>query len=154
MFFSLFYSSLTCKLWILFRKFQDIWTWTVLKYYRIFGTIYKINFNRHISFIQEINFNRQPVFSYFLLVNKLYNLNLFKLQKNSSDISRSLSTIYIWGLLTLFVYGKFNLTIKYGFSFFWSSNCASLVCKLYISIRFVLDFWAVLISESFCNCIF
>ena len=80
----------------------------MLKYYRIFGTIYKINFNRHISFIQEINFNRQPVFSYFLLVNKLYNLNLFKLQKNSSDISRSLSTIYIWGLLTLFVYGKFN----------------------------------------------
>ena len=25
--------------------------------------------------------NRQPLFSYFLLVNKLYNLNVFKLQK-------------------------------------------------------------------------
>ena len=97
-FLALFYSSLTCKLWILFRTFRDMRTWTVLKYYRIFGTI----------LYRKINFNRQPVFSYFLLVNKLYNLNLFKLQNNVSDKSRSLSAIYIWGLLTLFVYGKFN----------------------------------------------
>ena len=46
------------------------------------------------------------------------------------------------------------LTIKYVFSFFWSLNFTSLVCKLYISIRFILDFWAVLILENFFSCIF
>ena len=32
------------------------------------------------------------------------------------------------------------LTIEYVFSFFWYLNCTSLVCKLCISIRTVLDF--------------
>ena len=64
------YSSLTCsKLWILFQTFRDMWT--VLKYYRIFCTV----------LYRKINFNCQPVFSYFLLVYKLYNLIVFKLQK-------------------------------------------------------------------------
>ena len=63
------YLSLTCKLWILFWTFRAMWT--VLKYYRIFGTV----------LYRRINFNRQPLFSHFLLVNKLYNLNVFRLQK-------------------------------------------------------------------------
>ena len=39
------------------------------------------------------------------------------------------------------------VTIKYVFSFFWSLNCTSLVCKLFI--QTILDFWAVFISEIF-----
>ena len=46
------------------------------------------------------------------------------------------------------------LTIKHIFSFFWFSNCTSLVSKLYISIQFILDFWAVLMLETFYRCIF
>ena len=37
--------------------------WTLLKYYRTFGTV----------LYRKINFNRQQAFRYFLLVNKLYN---------------------------------------------------------------------------------
>ena len=48
------YKSLTCKLWILFWTFRGMWT--VLKCYRIFGTI----------LYRKINSNRQPLFSYFL----------------------------------------------------------------------------------------
>ena len=66
--------------------------WTVLKYYRIFGT----------ALYRNLIFNRQPVFTGFSLVNKLYNLNVFKLQKNILDMSRSLSDIYIRSLLTRF----------------------------------------------------
>ena len=44
--------------------------------------------------------------------------------------------------------------VKYVFSFFWSLNCTSLVCKLYISIQLISDFWAVLILERFYSCIF
>ena len=65
------YPSLTCKLSILFRTLRDMGT--MLKYYRIFGTV----------LYSKINLNRQPVFSYFLLVNKLYNLNAFKLPKKT-----------------------------------------------------------------------
>ena len=39
------------------------------------------------------------------------------------------------------------VTIKYVFSFFWSLNCTSLVCKLFI--QTILDFWAVFILEIF-----
>ena len=41
------------------------------------------------------------------------------------------------------------LTIKYVFSFFWYLNCTRLVCKLYLSIRSILDYWAVLMFETF-----
>ena len=41
------------------------------------------------------------------------------------------------------------LTIKDFFNFFWSLNCASLVCKLYVLIWTILDFWAVLILGLF-----
>ena len=56
--------------------------WTMLKYYRIFDTV----------LYRKINFKWQAVFSYFSLVNKLYDLNVFKLQKS---MPRSLSVIYI-----------------------------------------------------------
>ena len=112
--------------------------WTVLKYYRILDTI----------LYRKINFNRQPEFSYFLFVNELYNF--LNCKKHISDMPRTLSVIYIWGLLTRTKRTKSSiLTIKYVFSFFWSLNCKSLVCKLYISIRFILDFWAVLILDVY-----
>ena len=71
-------------------------------------------------------------------------------------MSSCLSIIYIWGLLACFYLNKESSvpTIKYALSFFWSLNYASLVYKLYISIRTVLDFWAVLILEVFYDGIF
>ena len=47
------------------------------------------------------------------------------------------------------------MIIKYVCSFFfWSLSCAILVYKLYISIRTILDCWAVLIFEVFYGGIF
>ena len=138
---SLNYSSLTCKLWILFWTFRDMWT--VLKYYRIFGT----------DLHRKINFNWQPLFSYFLLVNKLYNLNVFKLQKAySRHVQKLKCYLYLRPFDALSFTESSMLTIKHVFSFFWSLNC--LVYKLYISIRFILHFWAVLTFEVFYSGIF
>ena len=140
-FWSLNYSSLTCKLWILFWTFRDMWT--VLKYYRIFGT----------ALHRKINFNRQPLFSYFLLVNKLYNLNVFKLQKAYFRHVQKLKRYLYLRPFNAFSFTESSiLTTKHVFSFFWSLNC--LVYKLYISIRFILDFLAVLILEVFYSWIF
>ena len=59
---------LVCKLWVLFQTFQDMWT--VLKYYRVLRTV----------LYSKINFNWEPLFSHILLLNKLNQLNFFKLQ--------------------------------------------------------------------------
>ena len=128
------YSSLTCKLWILFMTFRDMWT--VLKYYRIFVTV----------LYRKINFNRQPVVSYFFLVNKLYNLNVFKLQNlYFRHVQKFTRDLYMRPFNESSFTESSVLTIKYVFSFFWSLSCTSLVCNLYILIRFILGFWAVLI---------
>ena len=90
------YSSPTCKLCILFRTFRAMWT--VLNYYRIFGTVLH----------RIINFNRQPIFSYFLLACfKITNMSGHVMSCSDmsikySDMSRSLNVIYIWGILTRF----------------------------------------------------
>ena len=123
---SLNYASLTCKLWILFWTFRDMWV--ALKYYRISGTV----------LYRKINFNRQTLFSYFFLVN---NLNVFKLQKTYFKHVQKLKRYLYLRLFNAFSFTESSmLTIKHIFSFFWSLNCTSLVCKLYISIRFILDF--------------
>ena len=110
----------------------------MLKYYRILGTI----------LYRKINFNRQPEFSYFSLVNKLNNfLNCKNTYfRHAQNLKRYL---YLRPFNTYSCTKSSILAIKYAFSFFWSLNCTSLVCKLYISIRFILDFWAVLILDVF-----
>ena len=47
-----------------------------------------------------------------------------------------------------------SLSIKHDFRFFWSLNYTSLVCRLYVSIWTILDFWAVFILEVFYSGIF
>ena len=112
----------------------------MLKYYRILGT----------TLFKKINLNRQPVFSYFLLVSKLYNLNVFELQKKYFRHVQKFNPYLYLRPFNAFSYTERPiLTFKYVLSFFYSLSCTSLVCKLYISIRFVLDFWAVLILEIF-----
>ena len=114
--------------------FRDMWT--VLKYYRIFVTV----------LYRKINFNRQPVVSYFFLVNKLYNLNVFKLQNlYFRHVQKFARDLYMRPFNESSFTESSVLTVKYVFSFFWSLICTSLVCNLYILIRFILDFWAVLI---------
>ena len=116
---SVSYSSLTCKLWILFWTFRDMWT--VLKYYRMFGTV----------LYRRINLNRQPLFSYFLLVNKLYNLNVFRLEKTYFRHVQKLKRYLYLRPFNAFSFKESSmLTIKHDFSFFWSLNCTSLVWKL------------------------
>ena len=114
--------------------------WTLLKYSRIFGTV----------LYRKINFNRKPLFSYYLLVNKLYNLNVFKLQKKYFRHAQKLKNdLYLKHFNTFSFTESLILTIKHIFSFLLSLNCTVLVCKLYISIRFILDFRAVLIFGVF-----
>ena len=58
--------------------------------------------------------------------------------------------LYLQSFSNLFSFKESSiLTIKYILIFLWSLNCTSLVCKLYMSIRTILDFWAVLILEVF-----
>ena len=67
--------------------------------------------------------------------------SMFKWAKLVHDMINLLYKVQLW-LLSTFV------------AFFWSLSCAILVCKLYISIRIILDFWAVLIFEVFYGGIF
>ena len=61
----------------------------------------------------------------------------------------------MWNCFKLFSIKKSSiLTIKYVFSFSWYLNCTSLVCKMYISIPTIFNFWAVLIFEVFYSGIF
>ena len=77
--------------------------WTVLKYYRIFCT----------SLYRKINLNGQPVFSYFLLVNKLYNLNVFKLQKTYfTHVQKFKRYLYLRSFNAFSLTGSSILTIK------------------------------------------
>ena len=117
----------------------------VLKQYRIFGT----------DLYRKINFSRQPLFSYFFLVNKLYNLNIFELQKAYFRHAQKLKRYLYLRPFNAFSFTESSmLIIEHIFSFFWPLNCTNLACKLYISILFILDFWAVLILEAFYSCIF
>ena len=85
------YSSLTFKIWILFWTFRHLWM--VLKCYTIFGTVLR----------RTINFNRRPLFSYFLLVNILYNLKFFKLQKIYFRYVQKIKRyLYFWDFLMIF----------------------------------------------------
>ena len=119
--------------------------WAALKYYRIFATV----------LYRKINFNRQPLFSYFLLVNKLHNFNVFKLQKTYFRHVQKLKRYLYLRPFNAFSFTESSvLSIKHIFSFFWSLNCTSLVSKLYMSIQFILDFRAVLMLEIFYSCIF
>ena len=121
----------------LFWTFRDMWT--VLKYYRVCGTV----------FYGIINFNGQSLFSYLLLVNKLYNFNVFRLQKTYFRLVQKLKRYLYLRPFNAFLFTESSmLTIKHGFCFFRSLSCTSLVCKLYISIQFILDFWAV----WYCRC--
>ena len=89
------------------------------------------------------------LFSYFQLVNKLHELNAFKLP----SIFRHFQKLKHYFYLRLFNVFSFKessiLTIKYNFSFFWSLNCTNLVCMFCFSIWTILGFWAVLILEIF-----
>ena len=134
------YSRLTCKLWILFWTFRDMWT--LLKYYRIFGTVLYRKTGSHClaTFCWSINcitwMSLDYKKTYFRHVQKFKHY-LYLRPFNAFSFTESSM-----------------LTIKHVFSFFWSLNSTSLVCKLYISIRFILAFWAVLILEVFYSCIF
>ena len=139
---SLNYSSQAFNLWILFWTFWHMWT--VLKCYRIFGTV----------LYRKINFNRQWLVSYFLLVNKLYNLNVFKLKITYfRHVQQLKHDLYLRPFNACSFTESSSLTMKYVFSYLWPLNCKSLVCKLYISIRFILNFWAVLILKVYYSCI-
>ena len=115
-------SSLIIKLWILFWTFRGMWT--VLKYYRMFRTVLyrKISFN-WATFCWPTN-------CWISLNYKAYFKHVQKLKH------------YLWFRpFNVFSFRESSiLTINYVFSFFWCLNCTSLVCKLYISIRTILDF--------------
>ena len=100
----------------------------MLNYYMISGTVLYI----------KINFNRRPVFSYFLLVNKLYNLNVFKLQKTYFRHVQKFKRYLYLRPFNAFSYTKSSiLNIKYIFSFSWSLDCTSLVCMQVIHLNSV-----------------
>ena len=90
-------------------------------------------------------------FSYFLLVNKLYESNY---KTNFRHFQKLKQYLYLRSF-NLFSFKESSiLTIKYIFSFFWTLNCISLVWKLFISIRTILDFSAMLKLDVFYSGIF
>ena len=102
--------------------------WTLLKHCRKFSTV----------LYRTINFNRQPLFSYFLLVNKLYNLNVFKLRKTYFRHVQKFKRYLYLRPFNAFSYTKSSiLNIKYIFSFSWSLDCTSLVCMQVIHLNSV-----------------
>ena len=107
--------------------------WTALKYYRIFDTV----------LYGQINFNHQPVFSYFLLVNRLYNWISLNYKKRYFRHTQKFKRYLYLRLFHAFSFMKSLIrTIKYVFSFLCSLNW-SLVCNLYFAVWFILDLWAV-----------
>ena len=90
-------------------------------------------------------------FSCFLLVNKLYELNY---KTNFRHFQKLKQYLYLRSF-NLFSFKESSiLTINYVFSFFWTLNCISLVWKLFISIRTILDFSAMLKLDVFYSGIF
>ena len=98
--------SLTCKLWILFWTFRDMWT--LLKYYRIFGTVLYRKTGSHClaTFCWSINCITWMSFHY----KKTYFRHVQKLRHY----------LYLRPF-NAFPYTESSmLTIKHVFSFFWS----------------------------------
>ena len=115
---------MTCKLWILFWWFRHIW-----HCFYITGYV-------TLSYIGKLISTGSHFFSYVLLVSKFYELNVFKLKKNISDRSRSLSIKckHIWSLFMCF-----HLRKKKNFSHF---SDVLLVCKLYKFVLYITTYFA------------
>ena len=122
------YSSMICKLWI-----QDISHCLIQKNQFQLVATFLATFCWSINCISWMSLNYKTYFRHFQKLkhcSHLRSFNLFSFKESSI------------------------LTIKYVFSFFWSLKFTSQVCKLYILIRTILYFWAVLILEVFYSEIF
>ena len=99
----------------------------------------------HLSYKHtQLLFLWTMLFNSFMRQTLTYNFGGLHKNMNKAFPSVMFECIFRFDIdrkFNLFSYKEGSmLTIKYIFSFFWSLNCASLVCKLYNSIRTILDF--------------
>ena len=133
-------SSLICKLWILFWTFeltvQDVCLNSIV-YFALFYTEKSIS--TVATFLATICCSINCM-SWMTLNYKTYF-------RHSQRLKHHLN---LQPLFNLFSFKESSiLPIKYVFSLLWSLNYTGLICKLYISVGTILEFWEVLILEGF-----
>ena len=99
---------------------------------------------------RKINFNCWLFIGYFCwLINCMSWMSYYFSYINCARYFRHVQKIKHCLCLkpySVFIYGKLKSNYFFTFlAFFWSLNCASLVCRFFISFRTILYFWAVLI---------